>query len=146
MKAKIDPTELEAFRQTLPKDLQEECFCYFSTQYDVCKALFIITKKNLATGTINVKEWCQALGMAGERNDEAIHILNGVMDKEAMADQINPEHPIIIAEHTYGKGKKMKRVPLVIDGNKRLRKAFLTNLETIKAYYLPMTLAHKVRQ
>lgn len=145
MKVKVDKQAFEAFRATLPDDIKNERFHWLITDYSVPMALFLIKTKALELGKVNVKKWCEAMGMAGERKtgNLSFHMLNGVNDDEAMADNIKPsEFPLIVVEHTFkGKGRKLESCSLIIDGNKRLRKAFLTGLEEVTAYYLPKELA-----
>lgn len=138
---KIDKDEFEAFRLTLPEDIRNECFSWLRTCYCVPTALFIAHKQELELGTLNVKTWCKALGMDGDRNDEAFNMLTGVADKDAMQPNINPEIPVVIVEHTFRSGRKMESTTLVIDGNKRLRKAFLEGTEKVKGYFLPKKLS-----
>lgn len=143
---KINKAELEAFRLTLPEGIQKEYFSWLITCYCVPTALFIINKMKLEPGNVNVKEWAKVLGMDGPLSEETdgsfrINILTGVQDKDAMRDMINPDIPIIVVEHEFGRGKKKETSTLVIDGNKRLRKAFLTGREQIKGYFIPKKLA-----
>lgn len=139
----INATELEAFKQTLPAEIRGEYFKWLITCYGVAEALFLITRKKIEPRDISVHEWCKALGMAGELNksDMCFNLLTGVNDNAALHPKINPDIPIIVVEHTWGRGKKKESSTLVIDGNKRLRRAFLDGRNTIKAYYLPEPLA-----
>lgn len=146
----IDQKEFEEFCLTLPEDIRNEYFQWLITAYSVPRALFLIKKHEIKVGSIDVVEWCKALGMAGERQKKddnvlRINLLTGVKDDEAMQDNINPDYPIIIVEHTFGKGKKKESSTLVIDGNKRLRKAYLNGLTKLKAYFLPEKLAKKIK-
>lgn len=143
---KINEQELDEFKKTLPEDIREERYRFFTNVYNVAKALFLIKKQNLKLGQIDVRKWCEVMGMAGERNDDEIHLLNGVNDADAMKDNINPSVPVVICEHTFGRGKKKEFVTIIIDGNKRLRKAFLTGHEKIPAYYLPEKLAKLIKE
>lgn len=143
---KIDKAELEQFRQTLPEGIQNEYFNWIATRYSVATALFIIHKQQMTPGNINVATWAKALQLDGPKQEEdatsfTINLFNGVQDKDALRDMINPEIPIIIAEHEFGRGKKKESVTIVIDGNKRLRKSFLQNRINLAAYYLPKNLA-----
>ena len=148
---KIDMAEYEEFRKTLPEDIQNEVFKWIGSYYDVARALYLIKREKLEVNSIKVMDWAKAFGMAGPLQDESdkvmyINIMTGVKDSEAMKENIKPEgYPIIIVEHEFGKGKKKEMTNLVIDGNKRLRKAFLTNMEKIGAYYLPVKLAKLVK-
>jgi len=141
---KIDQKALEEFRKTLPIDIQDEVFSWLRTTYSVVAALFIIQKEGIDLSTINVELWCKALGMSGPRKPDtelAFSLFNGVCDKDAMQPKINPDIPVILVEHSYKVGKKTETTPLIIDGNKRLRKACIEGRETLRAYYLPKNLA-----
>jgi hypothetical protein len=150
MKFKIDKQEYEAFLQTLPVDIRQECFTWLISRFDVPKALFLIHKHNLEVGEIGVEAWAKGLGMAGElelregKTSWKINMLTGVTDDDAVKPHINPDIPVVIVEHTWGRGKQKESGPLLIDGNHRLRKAFLEKREKIKAYYLPKELTKLV--
>jgi hypothetical protein len=135
----IDETELKAFRETLPHDIRYESFSILGVSYSVPTALYLIQKYNFEQETLDVKTWANVMGMAGERNDDpyAFNLINGVSDSDAMKDNINPEIPVILVDHAFGRGKEKKTIRLLMDGNKRLRKAFLTGMEKIKAYHIP---------
>jgi len=139
----INATELEAFKQTLPPGIREEYFKWLITAYSVPRALFLVQREKIESRDLNVDEWCKALGMAGELNtsEMCFNLLTGVNDNEAMKPNINPDIPIVVVVHTWGRGKKKESSTLVIDGNKRLRRAFLAGRKTIKAYCLPEALA-----
>ncbi len=134
------------FRSTLPRGIQNEFFQFINHEYNISKALFLIKQTKIETGNINVADWAKAHCLDGEYNENVIRIFNGVMDKEAMEEKINPDYPIIIAEHEFGKGKKKEISTLIIDGNKRLRKAYLNKIENMKAYYLPVKLSKLVKE
>lgn len=136
---KIDEKEFEEFKLSLPKDIQEECFQWLNSAYDVPKALFIIHKKSLPQEDIDVKTYAKAFGMAGTNQvgKMSINILTGVQDVDALKENIKPmEYPIIFVKHEFGKGKNKDYSNIIIDGNKRLRKAFLEGIEKIKCYYI----------
>lgn len=143
---KINQAELDAFKLTLPESIREEYFKWLITCYDIAKALFIIQRESLPKGEINVKVWAEATGLAGEPidDDKVIRLFNGVEDRKAMLPHIDTTIPIIIVEHVWGKGKKKETSTLIIDGNHRLRKAFLTKQETIGAYYIKKDLSKYV--
>lgn len=138
---KIDFSNLEEFKKNLPPDITEECFRFLTLHFSVPKALYVIGQAQLEKGNINVKNWCAALGMAGPRDDNVLsfNIFNGVNDKDVFASNINLEIPVIIAECRYRKRKK-ELFRMIIDGNKRLRRAFLDGRETIPAYFIPWDL------
>lgn len=141
---KIDQKALEEFRKTLPADIQHEVFNWLVTRYSIATALFLIKQEGIDLGNVDVKQWCEALGMSGPRKPDtelSFSLFNGVCDKDAMQPNINPDIPLILAEHSYKNGRKMETTPLLIDGNKRLRKAFIEGREKLKAYYLPKKLA-----
>lgn len=141
---KIDKGELEKFRLTLPEGIQREQFHWLITRYCVATALFIIKQAELTPNNIIVKDWATALGMAGPQQEEgsfSFNLFTGVTDTEALRDMVNPDIPLIIVEHTFKAKRKTEMSTLVIDGNKRLRKAFLQGRENVKAYYLPKHLA-----
>lgn len=144
---KIDQVELDAFKKTLPGDIDKEYFRWITVGFCIPSALFLIKKHNIEAQTLDVKTWCEAMGLSGPReykDDGAftIRILNGVVDDDAMEDKINPDIPIIVAEHVWknNKTKKNEITTLVIDGNKRLRKAFLTGREKVPVYFIPKKL------
>lgn len=144
---KINEQRFQEFKLTLPEEIRDEVFCWLHSYYSVSKALFIIKEQNLEAGNLNVADWCKSLGMDGQRNDNAIHLLNGVQDKDVIQEHIKPkEYPVIIVQHTWGRGKKKDSSTLVIDGNKRLRRAFLDGIETVKGYFLPEHLAKLVKE
>jgi hypothetical protein len=97
---------------------------------------------------LDVTSWCKMLGMDDEKQISctAVHFLTGVRDVDALDDSINLDFPIVVVEHTWGKGKEKGKQPLVIDGNKRLRKAFLEGQKTIKGYFLRAILAKHFRE
>lgn len=140
---KIDQKALEEFRQTLPADIQYEVFNWLFARYSIATALFLIKQKRIALETVVVKEWCEALGLVGpyKPDNNSYCLFNGVCDKEVMQPNINPDIPLIMVEHSYKKGLKMETIPLLIDGNKRLRKAFIEGREKLNAFYLPKNLA-----
>ena len=142
---KVTKAELEAFKLTLPEGIRKEFFRWLVTDYCVPTALFLIKQKALELGNVDVALWSKSMGMAGPQstNPMSFHLLNGVNDVEAMKENINPDIPIIIVEHPFKeKGKRVKSsCSLIIDGNKRLRKAFLQQREKVQAYYLPKELA-----
>lgn len=140
---KIDKTELENFKLTLPEGIREECFKWINTYYDVTTALYIIKKRSLSTGNIDVPKWCKALGMDGPKNLESFSfsIMTGVTDSDALQDTVDIKYPIVIVEHVWGRGKNKDMSTLIIDGNKRLRRAFLDEIPTIQGYYLTADLA-----
>ena len=78
-----------------------------------------------------------------QQDSMKINLLTGVDDVSAMLPSVNPDIPVIIAEHTYReKGTNQQdTVPILIDGNKRLRKALLTGRDKLRAYYLEAPLA-----
>jgi hypothetical protein len=65
-----------------------------------------------------------------------------VSDVDALKSNIDPTIPLIIAEHRFKAKGKNETVTLLIDGNKRLRKAFLQKIETVTGYFLPFKLAN----
>jgi hypothetical protein len=88
--------------------------------------------------TINVVAWAKALSMDGPQNLEPLsfNMLTGVSDVDALKPNIEFTHPIIIAEHTWKSKGKHELSTIVIDGNHRLRKAFLQNIPSLEAYVL----------
>lgn len=140
---KINPQELEAFRAALPETERHEQFDWLRNTYDVVIARFIIQQQSLATKKVNVKAWAEAFGMSGPENQDKLsfNILTGVSDEKALADHINPTIPIIIIEHVFKSGRKNQSSHIILDGNHRLRKAFLKGLPDIEAYYLPKELS-----
>lgn len=147
----INLKEFMAFKATLPEDIREEWFRWLVTSYCIPRALYLIQREKLEPKEIEVAAWAKAMGLAGPRKDPnaetfTINILSGVDDDDAMTDNIKPtEFPLIIVEHTFKDGRKKASHTLIIDGNKRLRKAFLTGIQSVKAYYLPDNLAKLIR-
>lgn len=144
-KPRIDEREFEEFRQTLPVHLQHESFRWLISRYDIPKALYLIKTLSIQPTSIDVGKWSEALGMAGERNDEAIHVFNGVSDKDVFGHLIDLAYPVIVVEHVWKNGRKKEKTLLLIDGNKRLRRAFLEGEEKLKAYFLPESLSKLIK-
>jgi len=137
--------ELEAFRKSLPEDVQHETYRFLNVHYCVVSALFMVQKLKLKTRSIDVAKWCEGLGMAGPRDDKAVRLFNGVNDKDVMEAHINPQIPLIIVEHTWkDRSNKTQMAHLVIDGNKRLRRAFLDGLTKVEAYVLDKRVAKEL--
>lgn len=147
MKFDFTSPEYNAFVATLPEDIRQEYFQHLGTTYCVPEALFIISKLNLETSDINVEEWAKGLGMAGKRKSGiyAVNLLTGVADDDVFKDNINPSVPLIIVEHSFKDGRKKVTTALLIDGNKRLRRAFLEGTKELKGYYLPERLAKLIK-
>ena len=141
----INSAKFAAFLETLPEHLQHECFEGCGDRYDIAKALFLVQQFKLKIKWLDVKKWCKALDMDGPEQQDSmkINLLTGVDDVSAMLPSVNPDIPVIIAEHTYReKGTNQQdAVPILIDGNKRLRKAFLTGIDKPKVYRLEAKLA-----
>jgi hypothetical protein len=140
-----------AFKLTMPESLREECFRWLDTHYSIMGALYLISRDALLAEEIDVVKWATPYGLSREPEDPnatsfTISLFNGVMDKDALKDTIDPEkYPIILANHTWGRGKKRENTTLIIDGNHRLRKAFLKGMKTIRAYYLPEEYSKLIR-
>lgn len=145
---KIEPAELEAFKQTLPTDLQKEVFCWLTHEYDIVAARFLIHKLSLPKRSIDVTAWATALGMAGPQNTDKLsfNMITGVSDLDALKPEIDYTHPLIIAEHTFKSGRKTEVTSLVIDGNHRLRKAFIEKVEKLEAYVIERKFINLIRQ
>lgn len=114
----------EAFLLTLPVELRDKKVVHLRTVYDIPKALYIARVEKLRPDTIHVQGWCKALCLDGK--------LNGY-DAVSMAPHIDPDIPLIMVERN--------KLPLLLDGLKRLRKAFLLGKERIKVYYFPPNLS-----
>lgn len=127
-------TGLEEFRESLPEERRHEKFSLFHFGFDIVKAQFLIQKKKLPVIRLDVREWAQGLGLAGERKDEAISIMTGVCDSNVFRDVIDYSVPIIVAQFKPRRGSEV--VTWLIDGNHRLRRAFLEKAEDIPAYLL----------
>ncbi len=140
-----------AFKLTMPEDIREECFNWLNTTYSVMGALYLISRDALSCEEIDVVKWATPYGLAREPDalnstSFTISFFNGVIDKDALKDSIDPEkYPIVLANHTWGRGKKRENTTLIIDGNHRLRKAFLKGMKTIRAYYLPEEYSKLIR-
>lgn len=146
-KAKIDAAELEVFRATLPETERHERFEWLTAIYDVVMARFLIQKEKLAAQKISVKSWAEAFGMGGPENQERLsfNLLTGVSDGKALAENIDPSIPIILIEHTFKSKRKTESTTLILDGNHRVRKAFLKGQPEIEAFYLPKELSKLIK-
>ena len=97
--------------------------------------------------SIDVQAWAKAIGMGGPRDvaGNNFNIFNGVSDNDALQPHVNPDFPLVVVEHTWKVGRKTEKSPLIIDGNKRLRRAFLEGREKMGAYFLPADLAKYIK-
>lgn len=140
-------SEYQAFLETLPECVRDESFHWGNSRYDVAKALFLICTLGLEPVEVDVKDWAQSLGMAGPKDEEVMRVnfFNGVSDELACQPHINTMLPLIVAEHSWKEKGRLVYGALLIDGNKRLRKAFLEGKEKLMAFYLPRNIAKKVR-
>lgn len=139
---KIDPREYEAFRQTLPEALRGEVYHFLHVSFDVTLARFLIHKGNLVPTPLGVELWATNMQLnwpEGRPNDA--HLMNGVSDSLALKENIDPKIPVIVIEFAWKKGGVEESMPFMIDGHKRLRKAFVQKLENIPAYYIPKEIA-----
>jgi hypothetical protein len=132
-----DGLELEKFKLTLPEDIRHERFRFLYLEFDIPTALFIINKLQLKKGSLDVRRWAKHLGMDGPKKDDALsfNIWTGVLDKDVFVSNIDISIPVIIAEIKLKKTKEFCNI--IIDGNKRLRRAFLENKKEIDAYFIP---------
>lgn len=143
----FDEAAYQAFRLTIPTPVEGEFFVWGQYEYDIGKALFVITTLSLPLMSLSVKGWAKQLGMDGPKDEigYSFHILNGITDKDALAPHIDYSIPIIFAEHAWG-SRNRNVSPLLIDGNKRLRKAFLEGVENISGFLIPKNVALTIRQ
>ena len=145
----IDSTKFAAFLETLPEHLRHESFEWGGNRYDIAKALFLVQECGIKKTWLDVKKWSKALDMDSPEQQDSmkINFLTGVDDVSAMLPSVNPDIPVIIAEHTYREKETNQQdtVPILIDGNKRLRKAFLTGIDKLKVYRLEAKLAKLAR-
>jgi hypothetical protein len=140
-KITVDKAALEAFRAALPEEHQTEFFNgFFGTiQYDVITAKFL--SQNSEVENLPVAEWAKNTMHDGpEEKTEAdgtvrINLFSGVSDRELKEiwETVDTQRPIIFAIYTLDDGRQ---TVVLIDGNKRLRKAFLLKQETIPAICL----------
>lgn len=146
-KYNIDLVDYRAFKETLPADVRQETFTYFSVSYDVTLMLYLIKKENCKLVKLGVVDWSNAMDMDHPKDEtgEAIDAIHGISDKEVFEDNINPDIPIILISHEWEKGKKKGSEPLIIDGHKRLRRAFLEGRKVIQAYQVPAKIAKLAR-
>lgn len=129
----VDPQQLEDFRAKLPAHLQQEYFQFMHVRFDIVVARFLIQSHQIPLHKISVPAWCEALGMTAPRGNHQF-LYNGVTDEQALAGNIILTYPLILLEYQY---QPNTTGLLLIDGNKRLRKAFLTDIPELDAHILP---------
>lgn len=133
MKIDVKSQEFLDFKSSLPEEIQNESFVFVSTFFGIAESLFVIKKLNLSTQDYSVAKLAKYATLDYPKNQDpkSINILNGVSDEVALKENINVDIPIIVALVPFRRGKKKEIHPLVIDGNKRLRKAFVQDRKTI---------------
>lgn len=148
-KPSYDKEAYEVFRQSLPVDCQNEEYIHLQYAFNVPLALFL--SKELPLQSVHVESWAKARGLngpeqIGDNRKWPLSILCGVSDDEAADSKINTKIPILFVMHSYRDRATRKNVEyaLLIDGNKRLRKAFLQKQLELKARLLPAKLAKLV--
>ena len=130
---RFDNKACRAFIDSLPEDDQDECFEFFEHRFCIPVAKFLISR-GLATMTfIPVKTWAERLGLNHGFNPGVISILTGVDDYNLLWSDFDTTVPVIILEVAQSAWYH----PLLIDGNHRLRKAFLLEQERLPAYLIP---------
>ena len=131
------------FIDNLPSDIKDEQYWFVGHSFSIPEALWILNEKNRETVDLNVEEWAKALGLDDPIDSKIMRMrLVSVDDSEAMSEKVNPDIPAIVANFV---GRAKENMTLLIDGNKRLRKAFLTGRKTIKAYVLTIDETKKVK-
>ncbi len=132
----------EEFKKTLPAHVQGERFRLLYLTFDIEKALFLIKKYDLPVEQAEVAAWSRALGMEGKYEPDAIRIMNGVCDKDIMKNNINTKIPVIIVQMKFKSADEL--MPMLIDGNKRLRRACLDGAKTVPAYHIPWSISKHI--
>lgn len=131
---KINADELEAFRLTLPEYKRDEKFQFGRTLFDVVLARFLIRQLGIGHGMLDVKAWCKHLGMDREFNPVAKSPTYGVCDLDVLWDDVDTTEPIIVLSIEAKRGRQFEWV--IIDGNHRLRKAYLLDMPRIACYLI----------
>lgn len=144
---RIDQNELFAFRLALPEHFRDEIFQFLSSRYDVTKALYLAHKLKLKERDIDVKDWAKSLGLDGPKDESGtkVSFIAGISDSDALSPGVDVKRPVILVYHFWKEKGKEVCGGLIIDGNKRLRRAFLEGLEVIPGYVLPKWASKMVR-
>lgn len=143
----FDQAAYEKFKPSLPECVRDECFVWASVSYSVAKALFLAKILNLPLMNIPVKDWAKQFGMDGPKDETGtrFNLLNGVTDRDALAANVNYSIPLIFVEHSWGV-RNRRTTSLLIDGNKRLRKAFLEGVEKVQGFLIPKAATLSIRE
>jgi hypothetical protein len=139
----INQKRFQEFLYSLPANVQNEVFdCFGLVQYSIPKALFVIKELNLVPIELNVFSCCEPLTLHLPASTSESYF-TGVSDEAVCSDAINLSIPIIIVQHAWNPRKREAEDcgSIIIDGHKRLRKAFLQGREVIGGYNIPTNFA-----
>jgi len=139
MPQEIDEKALEQFTKLLPENLQTEGFAYFRHFFEIRRGLFLIQKEKMVLSSLDVCEWIDLLGQA-----EKQYYLNTGVDKETDLAAISLSYPLIICDVQVRVYDRKFILPVLIDGFKRLRKAYLEGLGKLPCYYIEYPLSKLV--
>jgi hypothetical protein len=135
---------LEAYRQTLPESQRYEKF-FFGFEWDIVKARFLIQQTIRRLEVLHVPSAVRELGLDKPKlvsirteGDEVVMKMSTDLDfyvdpTQAMSDEIDTSVPVIVAHIQVD---EREPATLLIDGFKRLYKAWQEDQETITCYVL----------
>jgi len=135
---------LEAFKATLSAHQRREAYATTGAIYDVAKARYLFSINQHPDVRVSkecVDDLCKLMNMDYPALDvvdnlPAVHALTGVDDNYAR--DLKNDAPLLLVMHTNKDGRTE---PLIIDGNHRLRHAFLHSRDFISVECLCAELA-----
>lgn len=148
---KIKVAELREFAKTLPEGKREEIFIFLDRRYDIVKAKFLIKQLDLKPVEAKVEDLAAKTYLDYPKGTKSAPILAINVDDRYIEEHFGTEdkvidlnEPLIFAVSSFGRGKDKSLGSILIDGNHRVRKAFLLGVETLQAYVLSEAVTKRV--